>query len=400
MAVNDKINELEGKLNERRKGLADIFAEAGPDMNMDQVKSLSGDSAAKVDEIRTRNAEIDGLAKQLEDTRSLLKASEEAMKHVAKGEDAPVESQTGPTKSFGELFTGSEAFKVKGRESNIDINLKTLFETTAGWAPETTRTGLLVDFATRPIQVTDLIPSVPTSQAAYVYMEETTFTNAAAERAEGVAFPEAALALTERTSPVRKVAVWIPVTDEQLEDVSGASAYVNGRLPFMLRQRLDQQILTGDGNAPNLRGVNNVVGIQTEAKGANPVPDAVHRAITKVRVVGRAAPNAVVMHPNDWQDVRLLRTNEGIYIWGSPSEAGTPRIWGLPVVQSDAQTENTAVVGDFANYSLLANRRGIDVQVSNSHASLFIEGKQAIRADLRVAVAFLRPTAFCTVTGI
>lgn len=117
-------------------------------------------------------------------------------------------------------------------------------------------------------------------------------------------------------------------------------------------------------------------------------------------MTGRAQPGAVIFHPNDWQDVRLLRTSDGIYIWGNPSEAGPERIWGLQVVQSDAQTENTAVVGDFTNYSLLAVRRGIDVQVTNSHASDFINGKQAIRADLRTALVFTRPAAFATVTGI
>ena len=89
------------------------------------------------------------------------------------------------------------------------------------------------------------------------------------------------------------------------------------------------------------------------------------------------------MHPNDWQDMRLLRTADGIYIWGNPSDAGPELIWGLAVAQAVAQTENTAVVGDFATFSELAIRRGIDVQVSNSHGSFFIEGKQAMRADIR-----------------
>ena len=146
--------------------------------------------------------------------------------------------------------------------------------------------------------------------------------------------------------------------------------------------------------------MNNVVGIQTQAKGADPTPDAVYKAIVLVRVTGRAFPDATVMHPLDWQDIRLLRTVDGIYIWGNPSEAGPERIWGIQVVQSDAQTQNTAVVGDFGNFSLLAVKRGIEVKVSDSHSTFFVEGKQAVRADMRAALAFTRPAAFCTVTGI
>ena len=395
------LKDAEGKLTAKRAELKSIFDEAGPDRDMSKIKSISGDNAAKVEAIRAINTEIDALAKSFDDLVMIEKAAENSERQ-AEG----VESGAGATrhekgrKSIGEQFTESDAFKFKGQTSALDVDLKTLMTTSAGWAPETTRSGLVVESAQRPVQVTDLVPTVPTSQAAYVYMEETTFTNNAAEAAEGGTYGEAALALTERTSTVRKVAVWLPVTDEQLEDEAGASAYLNARLPFMLRQRLDGQILTGDGSAPNLRGVNNVAGIQTQAKGADPVPDAVYKAMTKVRVTGRAMPNAVVFHPNDWQDVRLLRTADGIYIWGNPSEVGPERIWGLQVAQSDAQTENTAVVGDWANYSLLAVKRGIEVQTTNSHGTFFIEGKQAVRADFRAALVFTRPAAFATVTGI
>jgi HK97 family phage major capsid protein len=121
--------------------------------------------------------------------------------------------------------------------------------------------------------------------------------------------------------------------------------------------------------------------------------------MVKVQVVGQAQPNLLVMHPNDWQDIRLLRTADGLYIWGNPSDAGPERMWGLTVAMAQALTENTALVAD-TNYLELAVRRGIDVQVSNSHSTYFIEGKQAIRCDMRVALVAYRPTAIATVTGI
>ncbi|MEV7611317.1 phage major capsid protein, partial [Microbacterium sp. NPDC089320] len=282
---------------------------------------------------------------------------------------------------------------------HLDIELKSLFDTGA-WTPETTRGPRIEEFLTRPIQLIDLIPQTTTSQVAVTYMEETTYVNNAAEIPEGGPYPESALGLEEKQSPVRKIGTWIPITDETLEDQPRARGYLNNRLPFMVRQRLDSQILVGSGTGVNLRGLLNTTGIQTQAKGGDPTPDAVYKAMTLIKVNGLAMPNVTVWNPADWQDVRLLRTTDGIYIWGSPSEPGPARIWGLPVVEAFGLTEGTAVVGDFANYSELATRRGIDVQISNSHADFFTNGKQAVRADVRVAFIIYRPRAFATVTGV
>lgn len=410
----------------KQAALKSVFDEAGPDRDFAKVKSLDGDTMAKVESVRTMNTELEAVfaeVKSLEDAdKAATRTSEIGDWMDAKAGIVPVPTDGGAPaarKSLGEMIAESAAIKdfrrgmSNGPVADLNIGdvfakggisagqaIKTLMETGAGWAPETIRSGRLVLDAQRPVQVLDFIPTSPTNQSAYVFMEETTFTNNAAEAAEAAQYAEGALALTEQSSAVRKIAVFLPVTDEQLEDVDGIQAYVNNRLTFMLQQRLDGQVIAGDGTPPNLDGILNVAGIQTQAKGADPVPDAIYKALVKVRVTGRATPDLVALHPNDWQEIRLLRTADGVYIWGNPSEAGPMSIWGRPVAECESLTEGTGLVGDFANFCGLHVKRNITVQVSNSHSDYFIKGKQAIRADMRAAFAVYRPAAFATVTGI
>lgn len=405
------LKEATEKWEAKNKELAKIFEQAGDDIDLKKVTDLpagvaKGDTKAIAELVRQLNDEAGEFKKEIERLESVDVAAKRVREsnHSSAAERGTAHGGDGASAlSVGQLFVKSNSFLKKegniGPQSTLDIELKTLMESSTGWVPETTRTGRVVDFATRPIQVTDLIPATTTQQNAVTYMEETTFTNAAVETAEAGTYQEAALALTEKSSLVRKVAVFLPVTDEQLEDESQVRGYVDNRLGFMVRQRLDSQILVGNGTAPNLRGLLNIVGIQTQAKGADPAPDAVYKAMIKVRVTGRALPNLVVYHPTNWQDIRLLRTADGLYIWGNPSDAGPDRIWGLPVAQSDAITLGTALVAD-SSFTELATKRGLDTQISNSHGTYFIEGKQAIRADLRVALVVYRPTAICTVTGL
>ena len=406
-----KLKELREKLATKQKTLHDVLAEAGDDLNMDDVKSLGDeykDSKSKVGWIQTANKELNELADEVRAAAGLVKASDDDVDREALLKtpvNRPIQDPAEPVKSFGEMFMESKAVTDKSGPigpsvSFDDYDIKTLFETTAGWAPESTRGPRVVLDAQRPVQIMDLIPSTTTEQVAIKFMEETTFTNAAAAVAEGAAFPESTLVLTEQSSPVEKLAVFLPITDEQLEDVSQATGYVNNRLPFMLNQKLDSDIVVGSGVSPILEGFLNVTGIQTYALSAEPVPDAIHRGITLVNVTGRAIADGILMHSNDWQGVRLLRTADGIYIFGSPSEVIAPRLWGLPVAVNQVVTENTALVADFGNFTELSFKRGIDVQISNSHSDFFVNGKQAIRADLRAALVVYRPAALCTVTGI
>ena len=190
------------------------------------------------------------------------------------------------------------------------------------------------------------------------------------------------------------------MTIEALEDTAQLRALLDQRLRFMVAQRLDLQLMVGNGTPPNLSGIHDQTSINTQAKGTDSVPDAVYKAITAARVTGFANPNVAIFHPNDWQTVRLLQTADGVYIWGPPSQAGEDRIWGLPVIQTTAETENQAAVGDFTAHSGLFLRRGVQVSVTDSHASEFLDDITRIKMTMRAAVVFFRQGAFSEITGI
>lgn len=397
-----QLKETEGKIADRQAKLKSIFDEAGTDLDMSKVKSVDGDSAAKVAAIRALNDELAELTKSRDADLVILKGAQNAYDPDLNQSGAQERTGRAPVrKSIGQAFAESAVRTGgMGTKAEVDVELKTLMSRAAGWSPESLRDPGYLPAASAPLMVLDLIPTLPTGQAAVKYMEQTTRTNNAAERAEGATYGEAAFALTERSVTVETVGVWLPYTDEQMEDEAEAAAMVDAELPLMLWQRIDSQVLVGDGSTPNILGINNKAGIQTQAKGADPTMDAIHKAATKVRVTGRAMPNALVIHPNDWQDIRLTRTADGIYILGNPNDAGPDRLWGLRVAQSDNQTENTAVVGDFANYAQIRVRRGVEVEKTNSHDTNFINGKQAIRAGVRLCTVWRRAAAFATVTGI
>jgi HK97 family phage major capsid protein len=398
------LKEAQGKLDAKRKSLRDVFAEAGPDLDMDKVKSVTGDRNAKVDFIRTTNEEIDGLKGEVDRLSAVQRAAEESAKYEApenKGSDQGAETKDEKAQSLGELFVKSSAFTNKGQKATLDVGLKTLFQRTAGWSPEVTRSGLVTLKPMVPApSVTDHLVTIPVSQSGYKYMEETTYTTGAAEVAEGATFGEAVLQLTERSQTVEKVAVWIPVTDEQLEDEPGARAYVEARLENMLRQRLDLQVLQGDGNTPNILGTVNKAGIQTRALGADTLLDASYKLFTTIRTDGFAEPSVAFLQASAWQPVMLLKTSDGQYIYGNPASGGPSTLWGVPVVQTQAAVSGTMVTGDYANYAFLGVKRGLDMQITNSHGTQFIEGKQAIRVDTRVVMVHIRPKAFGTLTGV
>lgn len=408
------------------KGLSEFLGKKGEELeSFFKARTLDNGQIKmtedEVTEVRDRNAELGDATKRWEGMRELDSTFQNTKALLRRVNETPVNQipfegaqangtkQQPAFKSLGQLFTESDAFKFeagRGHSSSSryiveakDFDIKTTMTSAAGFAPANDRTPRIVDFALRRPVVSDLIPTDMTTLSSIRYMEETTNTNNAAPVAENAEKPESAFAWTERTVPVETIATTLPVTEQQADDVPGIMGVIDNRLTIHLQLAEEVQLLTGNGTPPQLLGFYNKPSIGSQAKGADPTPDAFYKAFTKVRFTGFAEPTGIVIHPNDWQDVRLLRTLDGIYIWGSPSEAGPERMWGKPVIVTPAATEGTGLTGDFQLYSHISRRMGITIKVGLVNDD-FRFNRFTIRAEMRESLEIYRAAAFCLVTGI
>lgn len=335
---------------------------------------------------------------------------------LSKNDDHPLlhaaDAKNGGHRSPGQAFVESDGYKgwVSGRPgqtTGVEVDpyrnfteAKATFDTAGSTLTVYDRQPGIVLVGTQVPMVSDLFAKGTTGANTIRYVQEDTFTNAAVEVAEGLIKPEASWDTSEVDAPVRKIAVTAKVTDELFADFPAMAAYINQRLPYMVALREDVQLLVGNGTPPNLKGILNTAGIQTQAKGADPVFTAAYKAMVLILSVGFFVPDGFVFNPLDWQDVVTAQDTTGRYIYGDPANAAQQRLWGLPVVTTMAITQNTALCGSFQLGAQIFYRQGITVESTNSNEDDFRKNLIAIRAEQREALACYRPKAFCSITGV
>jgi HK97 family phage major capsid protein len=247
------------------------------------------------------------------------------------------------------------------------------------------------------LSLLDLIPTGTTDSNVVEYVQVLTIPSSAAETGEGDVKPEESFTTQDADAPVRTVAGWLKVRKQALADVAGLRSLLGLLLPYDVRRRVESQLLIGDGQGQNLRGILETpnIGAPAAVPGDNPA-DAILRAVTVV-VLSDADPNFVALHPLTWQDLLLMREDQanrtGAYIYGTPASPAAPTIWGLSITANRAVPEDAPLVGDAMGASLLV-REGLNVLVSDSDQDDFIRNRSTILAETRVAFPVWKPTSF------
>ena len=250
----------------------------------------------------------------------------------------------------------------------------------------------------RPLTLLDLIPSAPMTGSNIPYTQESgTFTDAA-ETAEGAAKPEAGVTYTDAESIARVVAAWMKLPKPALADVPALRGIIDQRLRYLVLRRLEGQILSGNGTAPNLRGILNTSGIGAVAyNAAELIADQILTGITTV-LLADAMADGVILHPLDWMSVlKAKAAGDGHYYSGGPFSMTPQVIWGVPLIPSLAIPVGHALPGDFSIGVQLFVREGIQVLFSDSDGTDFRENRVTLLGEGRFALPVWRPSAFVDV---
>ncbi len=300
---------------------------------------------------------------------------------------------TGPVElQFGQKLTddGSPALNVVGPATGTNFPL--VSQVIPG----------IVGLPEQRLTIAALFASGTASQNLIVYLEETSVTpgvltypyvtSSAASAtyvstSEAELKPSAFIDFTKRQAVLEKLAAFLPISDEMIEDEPATASYVNGRLSLFVQQAEEQFLVekllaSGIGTA----GYSEL--------GGSTVFDAVMAGITAVRVEGGMEPDALVMSALDYAKMVTKKDNQSGYYAGSPFAAAPSNPWGLRTVVTNAVADGAPVVGAFAQGGTVWRKGGISVEASNSHSDYFRRNLTAIRAEERLALTVFRPKAF------
>lgn len=373
----------------------------------DKVKEFAEKAEAEIKRLGgmsddTKKAADEAIIKHNELSNRLTEIEQ---KLARRGQDGPERR-----KSNGELVTESEAFKAfvkAGGKGRMSVGLKAIISSlttdadgSAGDLIVPDRRPGIVAPPQRRMTIRDLIMPGRTSSNAIQYVKETGFTNAAATVTEtaGTAKAQSEIKFDLVTSAVTTIAHWVLATKQILDDVPMLQSYIDGRLRYGLEYVEENQILNGGGTGTDLNGIYT----QATAYSAPITPSAAGN-LTKIDVIRLAIlqaflaeypANGIVLHPSDWADIELTKTDEGAYLFANPQGGTEPRLWRLPVVETQAMTVDKFLAGAFNLGAQVFDREDANVEISTEDSDNFRKNLVTIRAEERLALAVYRPEAF------
>lgn len=247
----------------------------------------------------------------------------------------------------------------------------------------------------------DLLDVQRTGSDAVKFTRITAYTRAAAAVARSALKPQAGLTIDAVTESVRTIAVWIPVENQQLDDLPQLRGIIDTELLYDLDKHVEELVIWGDGLGENFEGIAvNPLVLPMRTEVGDTLIDVARRGITDVRRAGYS-PNGIAIDPLDWEDVVLEKGSDNRYVWVVVTEGDTMRLWGVRVVETVAMEDfsgnateaRVMVVGDFARGATLWDREDSSVQVGWQNDQ-FVRNQRTLLAERRAAFGVKRPGAF------
>lgn len=344
----------------------------------------------QIKETGDANAELkQSIEKMGEERKSLLDRLTDLEQ---KGVRTPDEEKE--VRSLGEQFANSAEFKAMQADNanaRTRVEVKnTLISNANTVLPQQVQR--LVPGAFVPLTVYGSLPHAPATSNSVEGLRETAFTNDAAEVSEGALKPESDLTFGPWDFPVRTIAHWIKVSKNLLSDSAAVAAYIDNRLSYGVMERVDKQLMIGDGTSPNLSGIldGGNYTVYTPTPGDNLV-DAIGRAKWQLWAAGWI-PNAVYVNPADWGAMELAKGADGHYLYGIPGLTVARNPFDVQVIPSPFVPAGQFAIGAFNRSVTVWDRQGVVVEAGYVDKD-FVHNLVTLRAEMRMALEITIPSA-------
>lgn len=366
-----------------------------------------------IDVVMAKGTEFTEKAARLEQTSETQKRDlDEALTTLNETKaqlDAVKQAMAGADPSAGEkekALTMGQAFAQKMGKANIDVNdrhARFSLQMKAGEvvnSPGSRPLGGITDLGFRqpvdtPLRLRDLLTSIEIQTDSVDFTRVKAFTNNAAMVAEAAEKPQSLLTFENETIPTRVVAHWIKASKQALSDNTFLQGLIDNRLRRGLAEKVEQQILLGDGTGQNLSGLiaNSTAFVSTnvaQIEKANKL-DVIRLAMLQAVLAGYQ-PNAAILNPIDSTLIGLTKDDVGGYLIQNPTNGvGNMTMWGLPVVDSVYMSAGNFLVGDLTQAELY-NRWAASVSVGYESDD-FIKNLVTILGEERLALGVYDATA-------
>ena len=382
-AVKEEIKSTYEKLDRKTSDLHEVITELKKSVSgKADTTSLEGHLSDLGDQIK----KLEGQASEIE-----RKANRAGLFGGGKGETkttAELLAETDEWKSFQRHGKGIASIEVKAITSPAAPTARTPLQTVE-------RLPGIIRNPEPQILMRDLIPVGSTGMLTIEYAEEDVFTNNAAVAAEDTLKPESNITFKAASISVVTIAHWVHASKQILDDVPQLQSYIDGRLRDGLVRAEDAQLLNGNGQPGNIKGLlqHAIAYDATDIPTAAEQVDHIRWAKLQVRKAQYPA-TAVVLNPEDWAKIELAKDKQGSYLHAAVTTGAEPRLWGLRVVENDAVAAGKFLVGAFSLAAQIWDREQSNVVVSTEDRDNLIRNLATIRAEERVGLAVYRPKAF------
>lgn len=243
------------------------------------------------------------------------------------------------------------------------------------------------------------IPVSPTQSDLIKYVQFTKGAGNIGTVAAGALKPNINYSSTPVEAPVRKIAGYLEVQDEFLEDVVGARDFLATELPQAYLDAEDFQIFKGTNTGQDLAGLYSIwAQALTLPKGtvtaASNRWDKIAAALTQIRRNLRVG-SAIWISPEDYMELLINKGTEMMYTYPIIADAnGRLSIGGTPIIQHTVFTAGQGLAGDFARGTRIFQRMAWNIRYSDSHASNFTSNITTILIEGRIALPVYFPSSF------